>query len=59
MILDSTYVFDLMTSDPDAFEKGVEVVERGELQWLPVPVLAEAFYGVATKRSDTTEQGQK
>lgn len=55
MILDSTYVFDLIASDPDAFEKGVEVVERGELQWLPTPVVAEAFYGVATKQSDTTE----
>ena len=56
MILDSTYVFDLMSSNSDAFEKGVEAVERGELQWLPVPVLAETFYGVATRRSDTTEK---
>lgn len=55
MILDSTYVFDLMAEDRGAFEKGVEIVERGELQWLPVPVIAEASYGAATERSDTTE----
>ena len=55
MILDSTYLFDLMADDPDAFEKGVELVERGEIQWLPIPVVAEAYYGVATARSETTE----
>lgn len=55
MILDSTYLFDLMAEDPDAFEKGVELAERGEIQWLPTPVVAEAYYGVATARSDTTE----
>ncbi|USZ68472.1 PIN domain-containing protein [Halorussus salilacus] len=55
MILDSTYVFDLMAEDRGAFEKGVEIVERGELQWLPVPVVAETFYGAATERSDTTK----
>lgn len=59
MILDSTYVFDLMASNPDAFEKGVEVAGRDEFQWLPVPVLAEAFYGAATERSDTTESEVK
>lgn len=51
MILDSTYLFDLMANDADAFAKGVELVERGELQWLPTPVVAEAFYGAATARS--------
>ena len=56
MILDSTYVFDLMAGDADAFRKGVEAVERGEVQWLPVPVVAEAYYGATTKRSDTTER---
>lgn len=55
MILDSTYLFDLMAEDPDAFEKGIELVERGEVQWLPTPVVAEAYYGVATARSETTE----
>lgn len=54
MILDSTYLFDLMAENPDAFEKGVELVERGEMQWLPTPVVAEAYYGVATSRSETT-----
>lgn len=56
MILDSSYLFDLMADDPDAFEKGAELVERGEMQWLPTPVVAEAYYGVATSRSDATER---
>jgi predicted nucleic acid-binding protein len=54
MILDSSYLFDLMRNDPDAFEKGVELVERGEIQWLPTPVVAEAYYGVFTSGSDRT-----
>lgn len=53
MILDSTFLFDLMAEDSDAFAKGVELVERGEVQWLPTPVLAEVFYGAATVRSQT------
>lgn len=56
MIVDSSYLFDLMASDPDAFAKGTELVERGEMQWLPTPVVAEVYYGVATARSDTTER---
>jgi len=56
MIIDSSYLFDLMAEDPDAFQKGSELVERGEMQWLPTPVVAEVYYGVATARSDTTEQ---
>lgn len=52
MILDSTYVLDLMSSDRDAFQNGVEIVEQGELQWVPTTVVAEAFYGAATERSD-------
>lgn len=55
MIVDSSYLFDLMAEDPDAFEKGNELVERGEMQWLSTPVVAETYYGVATARSDTTE----
>lgn len=55
MILDSSYLFDLLAEDPDAFAKGVDLVDRGEVQWLPVPVVAEAYYGVATVQSDTTE----
>lgn len=51
-MLDSTYVLDLMTNDRDAFCKGVELVDRNELQWLPVPVVAEAFYGAETERGD-------
>jgi len=55
MILDSSYLFDLMRNDSAAFEKGVELVERGEIQWLPTPVVAEAYYGVFTSGSNRTE----
>jgi predicted nucleic acid-binding protein len=56
MIIDSSYLFDLMAEDPDAFSKEAELVENGEMQWLPTPVVAEAYYGVATARNTTTEQ---
>lgn len=56
MIIDASYLFDLMGNDPDAFEKGAALVERGEMQWLPTPVVAEAYYGVRTVQSDTTEE---
>ena len=45
-----------MAEDPEAFSKGAELVDKGEMQWLPTPVVAEAYYGVATARSETTEQ---
>lgn len=54
MILDSTFIFDLMREDRAAFEKGVELVEQGEMQWLPTPVVAETYYGAMTVRSDRT-----
>ena len=54
MILDSSYLFDLMANDSDAFDRGTELVKQGEMQWLPTPVVAEAYYGVATSRSETT-----
>lgn len=56
MILDSSYLFDLMAGDADAFSKGTQLVETGEMQWLPTPVVAETYYGVATAQSGTTEQ---
>ncbi|MGQ4555353.1 PIN domain-containing protein [Halobellus sp. GM3] len=56
MIIDSSYLFDLMAEDPDAFSKSAELVEEGEMQWLPTPVATETYYGVATARSGTTEQ---
>lgn len=56
MIIDSSYLFDLMAGEQRAFSKGVELVENGEMQWLPTPVVAETYYGVATARSSTTEQ---
>jgi predicted nucleic acid-binding protein len=55
MILDSSYLFDLMAERPAAFRKGNELVDDGEMQWLPTPVVAEVYYGVATVRSDTAE----
>ena len=45
-----------MADDPDAFAKETELVERGETQWLPTPVVAETYYGVATARSETAER---
>ena len=45
-----------MAEDPEAFSKGAELVDKGEMQWLPTPVVAEAYYGVATARSETTGQ---
>lgn len=54
MILDSTFLFDLMAGERAAFERGVELVEEGEMQWIPAPVLAEAYYGAATARSAVT-----
>ena len=56
MILDSTYVFDLMAENREAFEKGTELVEQGEIQWLPTPVVAEAYYGAMTVQSSTTPE---
>ena len=56
MILDSSYLFDLMADDAAAFAKGTHLVETGEMQWLPTPVVAEAHYGVFTARSNTTEK---
>jgi predicted nucleic acid-binding protein len=56
MIVDSSYLLDLMAGDPDAFAKGSELVDREEMQWLPTPVVTEVYYGVSTARSDTTER---
>lgn len=56
MILDSPFIFDLMCEDPDAFAKGSELVEMGEMQWLPTPVVMETFYGAMTVRSDRTPE---
>jgi len=56
VILDSTYLFDLMAENPGAFETGTRLVEDGEVQWLPTPVLAETYYGAATARGGTTTE---
>lgn len=46
MILDTSYIFDLMEGDPDAHQKGRELTDSEEVQWLPAPVVAEVYYGV-------------
>lgn len=56
MIIDSSFLFDLMAGEEGAFSKGIELAETGEMQWLPAPVIAEAYYGVATVRSQTSER---
>jgi hypothetical protein len=55
MILDSSYLFHLMSGNHKAFAKGVELAASEETQWLPTPAVSEAYYGVETMRSDTTE----
>lgn len=56
MIVDFSSLFDPMADDPDAFAKGTELVERGEMQWLPTPVVVETYYDVVTARGETTER---
>lgn len=59
MILDSSYIFDLMDGRPEAIEEGRELTNTGEVQWLPSPVVAEVYYGVAyTKSEDERRQVQ-
>jgi predicted nucleic acid-binding protein len=55
VILDSSYLFDLLAADEDAFRKGTELADSGEIQWLPTPVVMETYYGAMTARSGTTE----
>lgn len=54
MILDSSYIFDLIgsTESDQAFQKGAALNERGEIQWLPTPVIAEVYYGVTYTKSE-------
>ncbi|WP_408959784.1 PIN domain-containing protein [Natrinema sp. 74] len=52
MILDSSYIFDLMDGRPEAVEEGHRLTKTGEVQWLPSPVVAEVYYGVAYTRSE-------
>jgi predicted nucleic acid-binding protein len=63
VILDSSYIFDLIgsTESDEAFQKGSALNERGEVQWLPTPVVAEVYYGVTYTKSEeerrTVENG--
>ncbi len=45
MILDTSYVLDLVAKDEDAFRKGVELQEANVTRWVPTPVLFECYYG--------------
>lgn len=47
MILDTSFLIHLFREQTDAFEKGVEFSERGIIQRVPAPVVAELSYGVA------------
>ncbi|WP_312912045.1 PIN domain-containing protein [Natronosalvus caseinilyticus] len=46
MILDSSFLIALGRHDQAAFETGVSIAERGDIQWVPTPVIAELEYGV-------------
>lgn len=52
MILDSSYVFALLSGDPEAQRVGLEMEAEGAMQWLPTPAIAEAYYGAAVARPD-------
>ncbi len=54
MILDSSYLFGLLRSNPDAQHIGLELEADGEMQWLPTPTIAETCYGAAVARPDVT-----
>ncbi|WP_254522095.1 PIN domain-containing protein [Natrinema caseinilyticum] len=41
-----------MDGNPAAIQKGHDLTGRGEVQWLPSPVVAEVYYGVAYTKSD-------
>lgn len=41
-----------MDGVPAAIQKGHDLTERGEVQWLPSPVVAEVYYGVAYTKSE-------
>lgn len=47
MILDTSYLIDLFAGVETAFEKGVELSERGTVQRVPSPVVVELSYGAA------------
>lgn len=46
MILDTSFFIHLLRERQDAFQKGVELAEEGEVQRLPTPVLMESWFGV-------------
>lgn len=53
MILDSSYLFGLLSGDPDAQRVALQLEADGAMQWLPTPVIAEVSYGAAVARPDS------
>ncbi len=48
-----------MDGSQAAIQKGHDLTETGEVQWLPAPVVAEVYYGVVyTKSEDERRQVQ-
>lgn len=45
MILDTTFLIELLRNEQSAFEKGTELAENGIPQRVPTPVLYELQYG--------------
>lgn len=52
MILDTSYIFDIMDGDEAAHRTGQELTDSGAIQWLPSPVVAEVYYGVTYAKSE-------
>ena len=46
MILDTSFLIELLREEQDAFEKGTRLAENGHPQRVPSPVLYELQYGV-------------
>jgi predicted nucleic acid-binding protein len=46
MILDTTFILDLVDGDQLAFQKSVELHERDEKQFVALPTVYEIFYGI-------------
>jgi predicted nucleic acid-binding protein len=52
MILDSTFLLDLLREDDAAFRKGMELHEAGTVARVPAAAMFETYYGVGATGSD-------
>lgn len=52
VVLESSYIFDLIGGVPEAIEAGNTIADSGEVQWLPTPVSGEVYYGVYFTQSE-------